>query len=259
MAVLTGYFDEIYSHPPKPEVYTVAGYVSEDWRWKRFNSEWARALADEDIPYFHMIDCAHKKGVYAEWSEDKRKRFLKKLHYIIRSNTIVDFAVSVVVADYNEVIPPENVVLRTGFGEPHVFAVIGCLKDIHEWARHARLADRINYVFEQGTVHDVTVRRVFGSFDDAHNEHYRSRGCAFYDKRDRAPLQAADALAYENMSEMRRRIDPSNTRPMRASAKNLVRPASSWAYYDKAQMLKVVDKCLDLGLLVETEREASQN
>jgi hypothetical protein len=259
VAILTGYFDESYSHPPQPLVYTVGGYISEDWRWRRFESEWASALDSEGIDFFHMKDFAHRKGVYAEWTEDKRRKFLRKLHHIIHSNTIKDFTNSVVVEDYDEVIPPSNVELRTSFGEPHVFAVIGCLKDVHDWAIHSKLKDRIHYVFEQGTVHDKNVGRLFARFDEEYKEHYRARGCSFFDKRDLNPLQAADILVYENMLEMRRRIDTSNNRAMRLSAKNLLRPSSNWGYYNREQMLKVVDKCLELGLLIEKEKQSDEN
>jgi hypothetical protein len=97
MAMMSIYIDESYSHRPKPEVYTIAGYVSEDWRWKRFEREWSKTLTSEGLEYFHMVEFAHKKGVYADWPETKRRKFLRTLHYIIHSNTIIDFSVNGVV------------------------------------------------------------------------------------------------------------------------------------------------------------------
>lgn len=244
--MLTGYFDESYSHPPKPEVYTVAGYVSEDRKWKKFDKQWRQALGDEGVDFFHMKDFAHQKKAFKDWPAEKRKQYLGRLHGIIHRHVIADFAVSVVVADYDEVITPN---IRAGFGEPHVFAAIGCMKLIALWAKRINLREHMLYVFEKGTIHDKTVRRVFGAFDDTHSEHYRASGCAFFDKRDLLPLQAADILAYENMLEMRRRIDPDNTRDRRGSIKNLERRGSEWIYYDKAQLLKVLDSGRALGLL----------
>ena len=238
MAMLTMYIDESYSHPPKPLVYTVAGYISQDWRWKRFEREWFQALKLEGLEYFHMTEFAHKKKVYSDWPEKKRQKFLRKLHHIIHSNTIIDFAASVVVADFDEVITQD---IREGFGEPHVFAAVACMKHIAIWARKTHLKDQILYVFERGTVHDKTVRQVFDLTIDAESSiHYRIGGYAFHDKKELLPLQAADTLAYENMLEMRRRIDPDNNRPTRASIRNLERPQSRWYYYDKAQLLSIL-------------------
>jgi len=196
-----------------------------------------------------MKDLAHKKGVYKNWVEKKRQKFLRSLHYVIKSNTMIDFAVNVVVKDYDEMLPIGSV-LRRSFGEPHVFAAIGCLKDIHNWAETENIKDRVDYVFEKGTIHDVELRRVFGSFDEAANQHYRSRGVSFFDKREFTPLQAADTLAYENMLDLRRTIDPENARPMRLSAKNLERSVSHWVYYDKAQLKLVFDDMIEKGLII---------
>jgi hypothetical protein len=248
MAMLTMYIDESYSHPPKPEVYTIAGYISHDWRWRKFEVEWYRALKSEGLEYFHMIEFAHKKGVYADWPEKKRQKFLRKLHFIIHSNTIVDFSVNVVIADYNELMTPD---VRRGFGEPHPFAVIGCLKHIAVWAKETHMKDRILYVFEKGTVHDKLLRTIFDtSFDDEHNEHYRISGYAFHGKKELLPLQAADTLAYENMLELRRRIDPDNTRPTRRSIINLHRPPKSqWFYYGRQELLTILSYGVDKGLM----------
>ena len=94
VAVLQLYMDESYSHPPAPLVYTIAGYVSESYRWSRFEREWQKVLDAEGIEFFHMKDYAHKRGVYADWTDKKRIKFLRTLQHIIKSNTEKDFAIS---------------------------------------------------------------------------------------------------------------------------------------------------------------------
>jgi len=234
------YLDESYSHSPKPLVYTIAGFVSHDWRWRRFEAEWDKALTAAGLDYFHMAEFAHRKGIYESWTEKKRQKFLRNLQYIIHSNTIIDFANSVVVADYDELITPD---IRYGFGEPHVFATIACLKDIAVWVQNSHLGekDRISYVFEQGTVHDKTLRVIFERYMNSEQEiYYRLGGWDFRDKKEVTPLQSADMLAYENMLEMRRRIDPDNARNPRASIINLERPQSEWGHYGKKQLLEIL-------------------
>ena len=229
--MLTMYLDESYSHPPKPLIYTVAGYISEDSRWREFEKHWSGALSDEGLEYFHMSEFAQRIHIYQSWSEDRRRRVVTKLHRIIHENTLADFSISVVVKAFNEVINPD---IREGFGEPHVFAVIGCMKSIAAWINDSALKkqERIFYTFEQGSTHGSALRKVFERFlnDDRQCEMYRLEGFAFRDKKE-MPLQAADVLAYENMLEMRRLADPENTRKPRASMLNLERPESDWGYF----------------------------
>jgi hypothetical protein len=242
--MLTMYIDESYSHPPKPLIYTIAGYLSQDWRWRTFESEWNGALSAEGLDYFHMVELAQGKHTYAKWEEKKRRKFLRKLHRIIHKHTLADFAISVVVADYDQVITPD---IREGFGEPHVFATIGCLKAVSLWLNKRRLAkrERIVYVFEKGSIHDSNLQQLFDRYvkDDKQRQTYRIEDCAFHDKKELMPLQAADVLAYENMLEMRRRVDPDNVRKPRASWSNLDRTESDWGYFGKAELLELVAAC----------------
>jgi hypothetical protein len=254
MAILSMYIDESYSHAPQPLIYTIAGYVSEDWRWRRFETEWGKALKAyglDDVP-FHMKDLAHKKGVYKDWPEKKRVKFLRTLQHVIKTNTIKDFAVSVAVADYDKLLPPKSNI-RFGFGEPHVFAIIGCMKNIATWQKKTHRNDPMLYVFEKGTTHDSMVARVFKELDDQHREFYRVGGIAFFSK-EQMPLQSADMLAYENMLDMRRQSDPTNTRARRESLKNLYRPdISDWSFYNEEHITIVLETAEKMGLVQKVE------
>jgi hypothetical protein len=239
--MLTMYLDESYSHAPKPLIYTVAGYLSEDSRWREFEKHWGAALSDEGLEYFHMSEFAQGIHNYQDWPEDRRRRLLRKLHGIIHENTLADFSISVVVAAFDEIITPD---IREGFGgKPHVFAAIGCLKSIAAWVDDNALAkeEKIFYIFEQGATDGTALPQVFERYfnDDRQREMYRLEGFAFRDKKE-MPLQAADVLAYENMLEMRRLADPENTRKPRASMLNLERPESDWGYFGTLELLDLV-------------------
>ena len=235
------YLDESYSHAPKPLIYTVAGYLSEDSRWREFEKHWGAALLEEGLEYFHMTEFAQRIRSYQDWPEDRRRRVLTKLHGIIHENTLADFSISIVVAAFDDVITAD---IREGFGgTPHVFAAIGCMKSIAAWVTDSGLAkeEKIFYIFEQGATQGSALPQLFERFinDERQREMYRLEGCAFQDKKV-MPLQAADVLAYENMSEMRRLVDPGNTRKHRRSMLNLERPESDWGYFGTPELLDLV-------------------
>jgi len=241
------YADESYSHPPAPLVYTIAAYVSESYQWERFEREWDEALTAYGIDHFHMKDFAAKKG-YRDWPENKRVKFLRTLQHIIKSNTEKDFSVSVVVEDYNELIPP-NTNLRIGFGEPHVFAVIGCMKNINTWQKRAHINKPIEYIFERGSGHDTMLKRIFDEMDAEQMNFYRAGGGINFFGKETTPLQAADMLAYENRLEMCRQVNPTNRPKVRESLRNLRRAENDWSYYNAEHITIVLETAANIGLI----------
>jgi hypothetical protein len=258
--MLVAYFDESYSHPPAPRVYTVAGYVATDTEWRKFKKEWKREVDKAGVEFFHMAkyearvkdEHGNLRGVgeYKDWSNEKRVEVLKRLHRAIHRRVLTGIASSVVVSDYEELITPN---LRPGFGEPHEFAVIACLKHIRHWGKENGYSDGIAYVFESGSDRQKIVNRSFqhAYLDEEKRREYRIGSWAFADKRDVNPLQAADILAYETTKEMCRRLDAGSTRRMRLSIQNLAKKAhlNEWFYYDREQLSFILNKCVELGLL----------
>lgn len=234
--MLTGYFDVSYSHPPKPLVYTIAGYISEDKKWEEFNKQWQQALDKENIPVFQMSDFARGTGIYYNWANTKRAQYLHRLHGVIHRHVMADFAVSVVIPDYDEVMPPD---LKASFGDPHAFAAVNCLRLVKRWAERADITEPIHLVLNEGALRSRPIHAVFGRLVETKEGDQLIGSVSFYDKKI-LPLQAADAAAYENMREMRRRVDLDSTDDQRGAYKSLIRPESKWVYLDAAQLLKLL-------------------
>lgn len=250
--MLTIYLDESYSHPPAPLVYTVAGYISTDIEWRKFQKEWRRELDKAGIDFFHMTNYESRVKEYEDWSNEKRIEVLRRLHRTIHRRVLTGFAASVVVADYNELINPS---IRMGFGEPHEFAVIACMKHIRLWSNTRGHHEPIAYVLESGSDRQKIVNRSFqhAYMDEEKRREYRIGSWTFADKRDLNPLQAADILAYENTKEMCRRLDKNTTRPVRRSIQNLTKAhLDEWFYYDRKQLLFILNKSVELGLITPT-------
>lgn len=244
MVMLSVYFDESYNHPtdsnPNPPlVYTIAGYISTDKRWRKFQREWREVLKEAGVAFFHMSKYEARKGEYENWPQEKRVRILKKLHSIILKYYIQSVATTVILSDYNELTERE----KLAFGHPHVMAVIACMKDISIWGDYFGYREPMAYIFEAGSDHEGEMNRMFRSRagDEEFKRHYRFGSWAFVDKRDMPPLQAADILAYEITKETSRQRDAGNTRPLRLSMINLSQTNRDiWRYYSREEFAEVL-------------------
>jgi hypothetical protein len=65
-----------------------------------------------------------RKKEYEGWTNEKQIRILRRLHSIIKERVFVAFAVTLVLADYNEIMTDE---VQDYFGNPHQFVNISCM------------------------------------------------------------------------------------------------------------------------------------
>ncbi|MDT4954851.1 MAG: hypothetical protein QOJ02_2989 [Acidobacteriota bacterium] len=234
----TAYFDESYSHTPEPLVYTIAGYVSTNVQWKKFQKEWRRQLDGENIDFFHMVDFQACKPPYGDWPKEKRVNFLKSLHEIIHKRVTRSFATTVNIDDFESLTSYQKKML----GNPHIYATFNCMSAIGFWTAENLLHYPMAYVFEQGSRHDKQLRKLFNEdLRDEDRHFFRVGSFELKDKRERRPLQAADILAYETTKEVVRRLTPINPRAVRKSIKNLGRAENDeWRYCNKEELIESV-------------------
>lgn len=188
-------------------------------------------------------------GRLCDFGEGIFSRLKVDAHRTIHRRVLTGFAASVVVSDYDELMNPN---IREGFGEPHEFAVIACMKHIREWGNARGHHDPIAYVLESGSNRQNIVNRSFQNayMDEEKRREYRIGSWTFADKRDLNPLQAADILAYEMTKEISRRLGKNTTRPVRRSIQNLTKAhLDEWFYYDREQLLFILNKSVELGLI----------
>lgn len=252
MAFVTAYFDESYKSP-NPSVYTVAGYISTDRRWIKFQKAWMALLNQEvkaqwrkvygpDKPLiFHMTDFnnPHNK-IYGNWKPEKKNWFLGELHKIIKKSYIRSFASGVIVADYDELSDEQ----KYAIGSTHLFVSINCAKQIAGWAERENRQHPILYVFEKGHAEGNALKNKFSDLNSEMQQFYRLTepdSFTLMDKRNMPPLQAADVLAFEVRKEMERKLqEPNNRREARKSIRNLHTPMlNEWSFIGKSALLKL--------------------
>lgn len=248
MVMLSVYFDESYNQPTSKEpdmplVYTIGGYLSTVQQWKAFQKEWSKTLKDAGIPFFHMADYESRFGFYKDWSDEKRIEVLQKLHTIINKYVLKGFATSILISDYEGLSAEQKFV----FGEPHVCALISCMKHIAVLCDEFDITDRIAYVFENSRFNG-RISTTFGNLSDEDNKGYRVGSLTFAQK-ECMPLQAADILAYEVTKEIARQKNQSNTRHTRKSIKNLAIHGIDELYYmEREHFVEVLTKAKEMGV-----------
>jgi len=70
-ALTKGWMDDTRRGP----VWAVGGYVGGEHRWEYFDNYWPIALANHDLPYFHMKEMRDPNGIFGKWCppEDHRE------------------------------------------------------------------------------------------------------------------------------------------------------------------------------------------
>ena len=115
-------------------VLTVAGFVSDDNKWKMFESEWAEALASQSLTYFHMTDSVAKKPPFDEIAlrPEKRDKFFRGLGEIAVRRTVHSFAAMIPMDQYNSANKAYQ--LDEWFGGPYAYAGLSCIIKLKKWA-----------------------------------------------------------------------------------------------------------------------------
>lgn len=63
--MIEGYFDESGDFDEEPKVFCISGYYLVSEAAKEMHEKWGEVLARHNIPYFHMVDCAHGNDAFA--------------------------------------------------------------------------------------------------------------------------------------------------------------------------------------------------
>jgi hypothetical protein len=99
--LLEAYFDESGSHEGAP-VLCVAGYLFERTKREQLDLLWKSVLDRYQLPFFHMVDCAHGNSPFNKLTKEERIAVESEMIAIIREHASFGFAVAVVEKEYNE-------------------------------------------------------------------------------------------------------------------------------------------------------------
>jgi hypothetical protein len=189
--MFTAYFDA--SGTRHSEALTMAGYVSDDKKWAKFEAEWNKILGREKVGGFHMTDFASRQKEYKGWEQERRDRFLGDLVNCARRYTNKAFSATVVIADYHAA--DKRYCLHEMLGQPYSVCGRSCVGQVKKWAgKHG--IKQAAFAFERGDEDWKNLERVCRDQEKIH--------ATCHSKKDFVQFQAADLIAWKSRYPVRR-------------------------------------------------------
>jgi hypothetical protein len=80
---LEAYFDESGTHDNSP-IMCIAGYLFDKENCQALDLAWKTVLDEYELPYFHMVDCAHHSFPFDRLTKDECDKVARKMIALIR-------------------------------------------------------------------------------------------------------------------------------------------------------------------------------
>lgn len=208
MVLAKAYFDESGTHSGS-KFLCVAGYIFEEAGAVGLNLEWAKMLAEFQIPYFHRAPSENGEPPFDRLDNTLRAALRNRAARIIRDHTTYAVAVSVNPDLYDDIMPRHALV-----GDAYTFCATGCFHAVKVWADTISYPGKVAFFFEAGAKSQKETDEIMrlkvvpaGSV-----ESFRYSSHSFLTKKDAYHLQAADMLAWSWAVNFNRVMDGEDSR-----------------------------------------------
>jgi hypothetical protein len=227
------YFDESGSHSGS-EVLCVAGYVFRKNQAIKLGHEWRKVLRWKKLPYFHMVDCAHGNGPFANLTKDERIAVETRLIEIIKRHAIQGISVTVDPLEYASF--PGKLPTKPGlYDNAYAFCAQAVMAGISAFIETNPIVGQMAYFFEAGHQSapqaDEIMRAMFVL--PKHKHDFRYVGHAFVEKQHSPQIQAADLLAWQWYTDRRHQREG---RPRRKDCASLLQLHHNALHFGSAEL-----------------------
>jgi hypothetical protein len=238
------YFDESGSHAGSP-VLCVAGYAFQKRDARLLAKDWASVLNQYNLPFFHMVDCAHGSKSYAALSKQQRIKIATALIGIVKRHASQGFAVSVDVEAYKELVPS-----WAPAQSPYAFCARCVIDEIGRWFFQTGFRGKSAYFFEAGHESRSEAERVVGAvltnpITKIGNVHYGYVAHSFILKRESAAIQAADLLAWQWATDIKHQM---SNRSRRKDFESLALLPVRGAHFDRPRLVYYLELLKEFGV-----------
>lgn len=215
--MVEAYMDESGIHDGA-QLCVIAGYWGNVRKWKRFEQTWKQIIKDTGEPTlkeFHSTEFwsgdGSRKGIFAQWSDEKAERFINDLANCIVESNIFPTSAALVISDWDKLNKAERMALTGGYYDtaqnkwtasgapnrkyflPFQFAVVNP-------AIHCKSGLHVHYIFDLNKQFKHHAADLYALMRKDRNLECRHKlGALDFETGENAPgLQAADLLAYQS-------------------------------------------------------------
>jgi hypothetical protein len=175
--VLTAYFDES-GHIDTPGYFSIGALVAPSAAWGPFSQAWRQALQENDAPYLHMREFAHRRGPYQGWKEEQRRALLAACVSAINESRAV-------------------AVGKSGLQDPYLCCFQETVRGAAINGVYEPEGLKVEMVFSTQDEHAGHAKLLHESLLKTSDVKERIGPLRFAPMTDELPLQAADLIAYE--------------------------------------------------------------
>jgi hypothetical protein len=196
----SAYLDESYQKTPS--LISVAGYIVKSDQVLQMSVEWANALKEKGLPFFHMVDFAHRKPPFDKLTRAEIDATQRSIFRILKRHALHGFSV---IANTNHF---KKTALGEMSDEAYSLCLHWCMTQMASWLIVHDPGASLSYYIENGNTHQARAGAVIGaelqkganSFGGAYLFHQ------FSSKMDVRLLQAADILAWQSAKHVKDHI-----------------------------------------------------
>ena len=231
--VFKAYMDESGVHDGSP-VLTVGAYLARPRQWQEWTKRWN--VAKRPIKVFHAVDCQNLTGEFKGWEPGQRDELVKRCLAVIADSDIPG-VVGIQMREFEAALK-DRPDLRAVFGSPYAACFQWVVQIIMNFALGANNSEPTAFVHE---LNDYKYEALNG-FDwikKNGNPLGTVISLQFVEKKEMAPLQAADILAYEGNKRLR---DPERPERRSWTALDPDKSRIMAAYYGKENMADLVHR-----------------
>jgi hypothetical protein len=233
ISAFTAYFDAS-GHPSDQPFVVVSGYVANFMQWQVFNANWTETHKRFGMPIpFHATDFMHRKEPYDKWGKDSQdaRLFLTSLCTAQQLNMLLSVSCIVDMGDYREI---GDVVLIDTMLPAFALGARWCVAILEGWQKEHGIEYPIECVFEDGDFGR-------GKFIELMRTE-RMPTPIFKDKKEFPGLQAADHIAWEQGSHMKRELKAGTALPASESFARLLAIPHLHKRTDLGNLLDICEK-----------------
>jgi hypothetical protein len=210
MTIVESYFDESGSHDGA-KVLCVAGYIFAKPQAELLDQDWREVLAWKGLPYFHMVDCAHGNGVFANLTKKERIMVASRMIGIIKKRAVQGVAVTILPEKFSSIIGTGHPVYTDAYVVLAHAMVQAMVKFL---GAQPPGIERMAYFFEAGHKSRPNAEALMHVLFNAPSlkDQYQYGGHAFVPKEKTPCVQAADFLAWQWCKERKNLLEGRPTR-----------------------------------------------